>query len=437
MRHLHWFQQDLRLDDNPALLSHAAADSLLCVFLMPRPKPWCNTVGLGPQRDRFLRESLNELQRELQALGQNLMVLEGSPELVLPDLVARFSITEISLSRCHGSNEAKTLAFLEQKLTIPLVVHRGNTLFQPEDFPFELAEIPGVFSPFRRRTEKLTVKTPLAPPERLPPPPAAQFDSTPPSPHNRHPALPLPGGKGAGERRLRQFIDVDKSIVDYKATRNCLDGLDGSSTLSPWLANGNLSVRHIAHRIFNFERREIANESTYWLYFELLWREFFHWRAVVDGSKLFRIGGVVGKPRHSPFEPRQFARWCAGDTDFPLVNALMRQLVATGWMSNRGRQIAASCLIHELKGDWRFGAAFFEKHLIDFDVGSNYGNWQYIAGVGHDPRGGRQFNLDKQAAQHDPDGLFTRKWDGYRAPQPAFVTDAADWPITERDLGDA
>ena len=96
MRHLHWFQQDLRLDDNPALLSHAAADSLLCVFLMPRPKPWCNTVGLGPQRDRFLRESLTELQRELQALGQNLMVLEGSPELVLPDLVARFGITEIS-----------------------------------------------------------------------------------------------------------------------------------------------------------------------------------------------------------------------------------------------------------------------------------------------------------------------------------------------------
>jgi deoxyribodipyrimidine photo-lyase len=107
----------------------------------------------------------------------------------------------------------------------------------------------------------------------------------------------------------------------------------------------------------------------------------------------------------------------------------MRQLVATGWMSNRGRQIAASCLINELDGDWRFGAAFFEKHLIDYDVSSNYGNWQYIAGVGSDPRGGRHFNLSKQTAEHDPSGLFIAKWGGVRPHQPDFVTDAADWPI--------
>ena len=100
-------------------------------------------------------------------------------------------------------------------------------------------------------------------------------------------------------------------------------------------------------------------------------------------------------------------------------------------MSNRGRQIAASCLIHELDLDWRYGAAFFERHLIDYDVGSNYGNWQYIAGVGSDPRGGRHFNLEKQAAQYDEAGVFTQKWDGYRAPQPAYVVDSADWPITE------
>ena len=117
------------------------------------------------------------------------------------------------------------------------------------------------------------------------------------------------------------------------------------------------------------------------------------------------------------------------DTNYPIVNALMRQLVATGWMSNRGRQIAASCLINELDGDWRFGAAFFEKHLIDYDVGSNYGNWQYIAGVGSDPRGGRHFNLVKQTADHDPNGIFIAKWGGVRPLQPDFITDAADWPI--------
>ena len=429
MRHLHWFRTDLRVTDNIALASHSAADSLLCLYLMPKPRPWCNLVGLGAQRERFLRESLQDLSEQLSALGQELMVLEGSPELVIPDLVNRFGITEVSTSFTPGFYERQTLKHLQRKLDIPLEVHRGNTLFDAPDLPFELAEMPGVFSPFRRKVEKLNVRGPRAAPEQLPPPPSGQFDAIPRAAASRHPALPLPGGRTAGQRRLRQFVFDEQSIVEYKQTRNCLDGLDGSSTLSPWLANGALSVREVAHEIFRFEREQLANESTYWLYFELLWREFFHWRGVVDDAKLFRIGGIPGKVRFCTFDPRNFARWCAGDTEFPLVNALMRQLVATGWMSNRGRQIAASCLINELNTDWRFGAAFFEKHLIDYDVGSNYGNWQYIAGVGADPRGGRQFNLEKQAREHDPEGLFVAKWGGVRPPQPEHVVDAADWPI--------
>ena len=109
----------------------------------------------------------------------------------------------------------------------------------------------------------------------------------------------------------------------------------------------------------------------------------------------------------------------------------MQQLVATGWCSNRGRQIAASCLVNELQLDWRYGAAFFEKHLIDYDVACNYGNWQYLAGVGADPRGGRHFDLEKQTQTYDPEGTFTRKWHGERPKQPRFVTDAADWPIND------
>ena len=129
------------------------------------------------------------------------------------------------------------------------------------------------------------------------------------------------------------------------------------------------------------------------------------------------------------FEARDFARCCQGDTDCPLVNALIRQLVASGWMSNRGRQIAASCLVNELNHDWRYGAAFFEKHLIDHDVGSNYGNWQYIAGVGTGPRGGRHFNQQKQAELYDPDGPFAAKWNGHQPKQPRCINDAADGPL--------
>lgn len=359
------------------------------------------------------------------------MVLEGSPELVLPNLVHRFGIDRISTSDTPGWYEKKAMCFLEEKLPRLLKIFRGPALFDSEQLPFSLEDLPHNFSPFRRKVEKLTIPGPLAKPAAFPPPPSAQFDAIPRAAASPHPGLPLPGGSAAGLRRLDQFLFQTHAIADYKQTRNDLDGLAGSSTLSPWLANGALSVRTVAHQIFRYEREHVANESTYWLYFELLWREFFHWRAVVDGKSLFKQTGRQGRRLLTTFEPRQFARWCAGDTDYPLVNALMRQLLATGWMSNRGRQIAASCLINELGLDWRYGAAFFEQQLIDYDVGSNYGNWQYLAGVGSDPRGGRHFNLEKQAAQYDPDGLFTTKWGGFRPRQPEHVVDGADWPISE------
>jgi deoxyribodipyrimidine photo-lyase len=218
-------------------------------------------------------------------------------------------------------------------------------------------------------------------------------------------------------------------VDSYKETRNALQGQFHASGLSPWLTSGALSVRAVAHALRDYETTVMRNESTDWFYRELLWREFFHWREQLEGVRLYAAGRRSGNRHFCTFDPRAYARWCQGDTDYPLVNALMRELVATGGMSNRGRQIVASCLVNELGLDWRYGAAFFEKHLIDFDLPSNYGNWRYIAGVGCDPRGGRHFDIEKQARQYDPDGVFTAKWGGVRPSQPRFVTDAADWPI--------
>jgi deoxyribodipyrimidine photo-lyase len=111
----------------------------------------------------------------------------------------------------------------------------------------------------------------------------------------------------------------------------------------------------------------------------------------------------------------------------------MLQLKQTGLMSNRGRQIAASCLVNELQLDWRYGASYFESQLLDYDVASNWGNWQYIAGVGVDPRGGRWFDIDKQSKQHDPDGLFISAWLGSEPGNQGELdsVDAADWPIQQ------
>lgn len=429
MRALYWLRNDLRLQDHPGLLAAARRNELLLVYLWPRQRPWCNLQGLGAQRARFLCESLLALNAELAPLGQRLLVLEGSPELVIPDLVRDYRIDELHLSHCPGSYEARAVRVLAKKLSIPVRSHPANRLFHVEAIGETFPELPDTFSPFRRTVEKsLQPDMPLDAPDTLPPPPAAEFAPI-PGPSERAPlSLPVSGGSTAGRRRLTQFIDSG-AIRRYKQTRNTLDPLAGSSTLSPWLANGCLSAREVAAAVAHHEDEHGSNDSTYWMYFELLWREYFHWRADRDGSALFRPSGNGERVHHCTFEPRNFARWCAGDTDFPLVNALMHQLLDSGWMSNRGRQIAASCLVHEYAIDWRYGAAFFEKHLIDYDVASNYGNWQYIAGVGADPRGGRHFDIDKQASEHDPDGLFTSKWDGHRARQPRYVTDAADWPL--------
>lgn len=156
----------------------------------------------------------------------------------------------------------------------------------------------------------------------------------------------------------------------------------------------------------------MANESTYWLFFELLWRDFFRIMALKYGSALFLLGGPQrdsSKQKWSQ-DAHLFNAWAVGQTGHPLVDANMRELRATGYLSNRGRQIVASFFTKDLGLDWRLGAEHFEAHLLDHDPASNYGNWTYVAGVGCDPREGRYFNVVKQGKTYDPNGKFTRLW---------------------------
>lgn len=429
MNELYWFRNDLRLDDNPALNAHAGSSSLLCVFFWPRSRPWCNVNGMGAQRRRFLWETLAALQSALRAQGQELLVLEEPPEQALPGLVRQCRIDRVGVARTPGVYESSEVRHIRQSLDVPVLVHQGNTLLEAASLPFAGNDIPRQYTPFRRMVEDLSVPSPRNPTPLPPPPPGLPRTTLPVPDLLPDPAHPVRGGSAAGSERLQRWLLHPGAVSQYQQTRNDLEGLWSSSHLSPWLANGSVSVRRVAEQLRVYEQRHGASDSTRCLYRELLWREFFHWRAYADGARLFRLGGLRGKRPLKTFDPRQFARWCAGRTNYPLVNALLHQLVATGWMSNRGRQIAASCLVNELNMDWRYGAAFFEKHLLDHDVASNYGNWQYIAGVGTDPRGGRHFDIIKQARRYDPDGAFVRRWQGACAPLPAYDVDAADWPI--------
>ena len=125
---------------------------------------------------------------------------------------------------------------------------------------------------------------------------------------------------------------------------------------------------------------------------------------------MYRGRGLNERASRYNHDPEAFARWCAGRTGHAFIDAGMRELAATGWLSNRMRQVVASYLIHDLRGDWRAGAAWFEAQLVDYDVYSNQGNWLYIAGRGTDPRGGRRFDPDRQAAMYDTDGAYRARW---------------------------
>ena len=218
------------------------------------------------------------------------------------------------------------------------------------------------------------------------------------------------GGETAALERLQHYFWATGALGRYKLTRNGLLGADYSSKFAPWLAQGAISPRRIAAEVGRFEQEQVRNDSTYWLVFELIWRDYFRFLALQAGRRLFYRSGPSGVKKSWRFDSDQFELWRTGLTGVPFVDANMRELLLTGFQSNRGRQNVASFLVKSLGQDWRAGAEWFESQLIDFDVCSNWGNWAYVAGVGNDPRADRYFNVIKQAHDYDADGGYVKTW---------------------------
>jgi deoxyribodipyrimidine photo-lyase len=417
---LHWMRHDLRVQDNQALselCSDKAAKVVVVYVFDPR---WLveNKFGakhLGKYRQAFIDQSLREVKSELDKLNISFLCLTGDPAETITTLIAELDIKTISAEFHAGFNEQQQLSkVLARNANTKLILGYSNALFHPEQLPFELSDMPDVFSPFRRKIEKnYSVVPPCSNIQPRPLYNKVTITNLCPeyAPADRNYNNGYHGGQASALRRIDEYFFKNHGIAEYKITRNGLDGWDFSSRLSAFLAVGCISPRHIYFLLKQYEQQHTENDSTYWLFFELLWREFFHWQAVKQGAKFFQYtgiqNGIAPTARHNDSD---FENWKTGQTGYPIVDACMRQLAKTGWMSNRGRQLVASCFVHELNLDWRYGAAYFEELLVDFDVASNYGNWLYLAGVGSDPRGHRQFNLDKQTQIYDPQGTFRATW---------------------------
>lgn len=431
---VYWFRNDLRLHDNEGFTRALSdAETVLPVFVFDTD--WFSglpSIGfrkMGVFQAHFLRQSIADLQSSLRNRGGDLLIRIGNPALILAQIARDSEADAIYASKEVTQEETDLESDLSKRLkplNIDLDLIWQSTLYHVRDLPFAIAKLPNVFTQFRKDVEKRADVRELIPtPERVwvsaeqdmgTIPTLAEMGYSPdeisridqPDPRA---VLPFQGGESAGISRLEHYLWGSDQLRTYKDTRNGMLGEGYSSKFSAWLSLGCLSPRFIYHEIKRYEAERVENDSTYWLIFELLWRDFFRFVALRFGNRIFKISGIRNDiTKRWRRDQDLFLRWAAGETGIPFIDANMRELNATGFMSNRGRQNVGSFLVKDLGIDWTWGAAYFESQLIDYDPCSNWGNWNYVAGVGNDPREDRYFNILSQATRYDEQGAYVKHW---------------------------
>jgi deoxyribodipyrimidine photo-lyase len=426
-RILLWYRNDLRLHDHePLTQALIAGTSIVPLYCFDDRQFGQTSFGFpktGAFRSQFLLESVADLRHSWQTCGSDLIIRRGLPEIVIPELVVRLGITDVYYHREVTAEELGVSSALEASLKAIDVNYKtfwGHTLYHLQDLPFGLPNLPELFTKFRKDVERdCQIRASLPAPVTLPPLPAdldlgelpslSDLGLTAPELDTRG-VLAYHGGETAGIARLDEYIWQHDRLRVYKETRNGMLGADYSSKFSAWLALGCLSPRYINQQVQKYEDERIENDSTYWLIFELLWRDYFRFICAKHGNNMFKRAGLQGVDLNWKQDWERFDLWREGKTGFPLVDANMREIAATGYMSNRGRQNVASFLTKNLGIDWRMGAEWFESLLVDYDVCSNWGNWNYTAGVGNDARGFRFFNIIKQSQDYDREGKYVKHW---------------------------
>lgn len=425
---IYWFRNDLRLHDNEGLTKAAQIGEVVPVYVFDERMFGENFLGFkktGQFRTKFLIEAVADLKENLKKIGSDLVIRIGIPEDVITQLADEIKVTAVYASKEITQEETLVESRLSKKLkplNTDIELIWESTLFHARDLPFQINFLPDIFTEFRKKIEKNTkIRRTFPAIQTLPKVEGIElgeipslkdlgFEEEPISTDNRS-VLDFKGGETEALNRLNEYFWEKDLLKTYKETRNGLIGGDYSSKLSAWLAVGCISPRKIYEEVKKYEAERIANDSTYWLIFELLWRDYFHFIALKFGTRLFKSSGLkLNFMKKWKRDRELFMKWVNGETGVDFVDANMKELKATGFMSNRGRQNVASYLTKDLGIEWTWGASYFESQLIDYDVCSNWGNWNYVAGVGNDPREDRYFNIEKQASMYDPNGDYVNLW---------------------------
>jgi deoxyribodipyrimidine photo-lyase len=419
-----WFRNNLRIIDNASLEKAVEnCNKIIAVYCFDPKLFRIDEFGFQKTakfRAKFLIETITDLKQNLANINVTLLTYFESPENKIHEICDAFSIDAIYTQKEWTKEEIITNNLIKDTLseTIDFIEDYDQFLYHPKTVSKNFNNIPDVFTQFRKKLEKyitiqeevsiskLPVSNTIENNTKIPTLLELGFNDFEVQPNT---AFPFLGGENEALKRLNYYLFESKKVGFYKKTRNGLIGIDYSTKFSPWLANGSLSAKSIYWEIKRYEAEFGANDSTYWVIFELIWRDYFKYISLKYDSKIFKIGGILDKEYHWNTDSKIIETWIHGKTKDDFVNANMIELKETGWMSNRGRQNVASYFSKELLLDWRIGAAYFESMLIDYDVHSNYGNWMYVAGVGNDPRD-RKFNTQLQAERYDANHKFRKIW---------------------------
>jgi len=416
-RVVHWFRSDLRLRDNTALSAAARrADALGLLFVLD--DRLLAGDGAGAPRVRFLAGSLERLGADLARRGQRLLVRSGDPARVVPAVLRELRADRVTWNADHGPyarRRDRAVRAAAERAGVAVEAHEDRVVFGPEELRTGAGDVFRVYTPFRNAWWRRWAEDPRLPGGalRLPPPIPGPRGDAPPDAAALGAAgddteLPAPG-EATALRRLEAFLAGPAARYAEDRDR---PALDGTSRLSPYLHLGAISPRLCFERALAAEREAPRARAGIrkWLD-ELIWREFYvailaaHPHVVAHD---FRRD--LAALRWEDDEDG-FRAWCEGRTGVPFVDAGMRQLARTGWMHNRARMVVASFLTKDLLVHWRRGERFFARQLVDGDLASNNGGWQWAASTGTDAQPWfRIFNPVAQGERFDPSGDYVRRF---------------------------
>ena len=423
-----WFRKDLRIHDNEALSKAIEnGEEIIPVYILDEDELMGKTLfgfrKTGYFRTQFLLESVQELRQSFQDLGIDLIVRLGNPADEIFELVKTLQVDTLYANMERTHDEVLVQNAVEKKLwSLGVESHffRGKILYYTQDLPFPISQSPDSFTSFKKEVEKfIPIRPPLPAPERI-----SSWSSTIetgeiPSvedlglkvlPKYKRSQLSYIGGEKVGLERLHYYFD-NELIEDYHQHHWDISGINNTSKLSPWIALGCLSPKYIYAQLQQYVQQHKKNKSTQDFFFELLWRDYYRLMGKKYGDKIFAKGGIIGQETKSLTEDQaRLEQWINGQTASSFINACMLQLKKTGTLSAKGRLLTSSYLVNELQLNWQMGAAYFQHILIDYDICSNWVNWNFAGGVGPDPKDNRQLNVENQRKRLDPNQSYTRLW---------------------------